>query len=98
MEIFRDYAIKKKEPVCGQFLNLLNGSDGFIVNMSSRIIAKIACWSPEVVDKTDLHFYLTWLKDQLLLKVIIVFLVIDDDSLRLSILPYYSRTTSICSL
>lgn len=68
VEIFRDYAVKKKEPVCGQFINLLNGSDGFIINMSSRIIAKIACWSPESIDRTDLHFYLTWLKDQLLSK------------------------------
>nr|XP_018899935.1 PREDICTED: V-type proton ATPase subunit H-like [Bemisia tabaci]XP_018899936.1 PREDICTED: V-type proton ATPase subunit H-like [Bemisia tabaci]XP_018899937.1 PREDICTED: V-type proton ATPase subunit H-like [Bemisia tabaci] len=46
VEIFAEYCAKKREPVCGQFLNLLNGSDGFIVNMSARIIAKIACWNP----------------------------------------------------
>lgn len=65
VDVFRDYAMKKKEPVCGLFLNLLNGSDGFIINMSSRIIAKIACWSPELIDEPDLKFYLTWLRDQL---------------------------------
>lgn len=37
--------------------------------MSSRIIAKIACWAPELVSRSDLNFYLTWLKDQLLLPV-----------------------------
>lgn len=61
--------MKKKEPVCGLFLNLLNGSDGFIINMSSRIIAKIACWSPELIDEPDLKFYLTWLRDQLTVPV-----------------------------
>ncbi|BES87550.1 vacuolar ATP synthase subunit H [Nesidiocoris tenuis] len=65
VEIFREHSARKKEPVCGQFLNLLNGSDGFIVNMTATIIAKIACWSPELMDRADLNFYLTWLKDQL---------------------------------
>ena len=49
----------------GPFLNLLNRPNGFIVNMTSRIIAKIACWSQELMDRSDLQFYLTWLKDQL---------------------------------
>ncbi|KAL3274187.1 hypothetical protein HHI36_015604, partial [Cryptolaemus montrouzieri] len=33
--------------------------------MTSRIIAKIACWSHTSMERSDLHFYLTWLKDQL---------------------------------
>lgn len=37
--------------------------------MTSRIIAKLACWSHELMEKTDLQFYLTWLKDQLKLSV-----------------------------
>lgn len=49
----------------GPFLNLLNRPNGFIMNMTSRIIAKIACWSQELMDRSDLQFYLTWLKDQL---------------------------------
>uniref|UniRef100_A0A1B6DSM1 V-type proton ATPase subunit H n=2 Tax=Clastoptera arizonana TaxID=38151 RepID=A0A1B6DSM1_9HEMI len=67
VEIFREYSLKKREPVCGQFLNLLNGSDGFIINMTARIIAKVACWGSELIDTSDLQFYLTWLKDQLVL-------------------------------
>lgn len=65
VEIFREYSVRKREPVCGQFLNLLNGSDGFIINMSARIIAKVACWGSELMESSDLQFYLTWLKDQL---------------------------------
>ncbi|KAG5888765.1 hypothetical protein JTB14_021509 [Gonioctena quinquepunctata] len=65
VEIFHEYAIKKKESVWGSFLNLLNRQDGFITNMTSRIIAKIACWSHTSMERSDLHFYLTWLKDQL---------------------------------
>ncbi|XP_044272286.1 V-type proton ATPase subunit H isoform X2 [Tribolium madens] len=65
VEIFHEYASKKKESVWGPFLNLLNRQDGFITNMTSRIIAKIACWSQTPMERSDLHFYLTWLKDQL---------------------------------
>ncbi|XP_075220475.1 V-type proton ATPase subunit VhaSFD isoform X1 [Lycorma delicatula] len=65
VEIFREYSLKKREPVCGQFLNLLNGSDPFIVNMTARIIAKIACWGSQPMESSDLQFYLSWLKDQL---------------------------------
>ena len=69
VEIFHEYASKRKESVWGPFLNLLNRQDGFIVNMSSRILAKLACWGHEQMPKSDLHFYLQWLKDQLTLKV-----------------------------
>nr|CAH7733984.1 unnamed protein product [Callosobruchus chinensis] len=65
VEIFHEYANKKGESVWGPFLNLLNRQDGFITNMASRIIAKIACWSQAPMERSDLHFYLTWLKDQL---------------------------------
>ncbi|KAK2584034.1 hypothetical protein KPH14_006487 [Odynerus spinipes] len=67
VEIFREHSSRKRESVWGPFLNLLNRQDGFILNMTSRIIAKLACWSHELMDKTDLQFYLTWLKDQLTL-------------------------------
>lgn len=65
VEIFHDYAQKEKESVWGPFLNLLNRQDGFITNMTAKIIAKIACWSQTPMERSDLHFYLTWLKDQL---------------------------------
>ncbi|XP_050549023.1 V-type proton ATPase subunit H isoform X2 [Daktulosphaira vitifoliae] len=66
VELFNDYAVKKNEPVCGNFLNLLNASDGFINNMSARIIAKFACYSIDFINETDLQFYLNWIKGQLL--------------------------------
>jgi len=44
---------------------MLNKPDGFITNMVSRLLAKMACWSTELMDGTELNFYLTWLKDQL---------------------------------
>lgn len=69
VEIFHEYAAKRKESVWGPFLNLFNRQDGFIVNMSSRILAKLACWGQEQMPKADLHFYLQWLKDQLIIKV-----------------------------
>ncbi|XP_023339104.1 V-type proton ATPase subunit H [Eurytemora carolleeae] len=63
--IFREYARKRKESVWAQFLNLLNRPDGFIQNMTARVIAKMACWSVEPMQGQDLQHYLLWLKDQL---------------------------------
>jgi len=63
--IFREYSKKRKESVWAHFLNLLNRPDGFIQNMTSRVVAKMACWSPELMSGSDLQYYLTWLKDQL---------------------------------
>uniref|UniRef100_A0A2A4J7U6 V-type proton ATPase subunit H n=1 Tax=Heliothis virescens TaxID=7102 RepID=A0A2A4J7U6_HELVI len=47
------------------FLNLLNRQDEFVQHMTARIIAKLACWHQHLMEKSDLHFYLSWLKDQL---------------------------------
>lgn len=74
VDIFLDYAAKHKETVWGPFLNLLNRQDGFIVNMSSRILAKLACWGRELMPKSDLNFYLQFLKDQLTLNVSMYFI------------------------
>lgn len=65
VDFFHEYCSKRKECVWGPFLNLLNRQDGFIVNMSSRILAKLACWGHEMMPKSDLNFYLQFLKDQL---------------------------------
>ena len=68
VNIFRDFAKKRRESVWANFLNLLNRPDGFIQNMTARIVAKMACWmmlSGEVMAGSDLQYYLTWLKDQL---------------------------------
>merc|ERR1719431_586331 len=63
--IFREYSRKRKESVWAAFLNLLNRPDGFVQNMTSRVVAKMACWSVEQMAGSDLQYYLTWLKDQL---------------------------------
>ncbi|KAK2179909.1 hypothetical protein NP493_466g00003 [Ridgeia piscesae] len=65
VEMFRDYARKNKETVWGPFLNMLNRPDAFSINQTARIISKIACWSKEPMEGSDLHYYLTWLKDQM---------------------------------
>ncbi|KAH8263333.1 hypothetical protein KR044_007577 [Drosophila immigrans] len=65
VDLFHEISGKLKQCVWGPFLNLLNRQDGFIVNMSSRILAKFACWGHETMPKSDLNFYLQFLKDQL---------------------------------
>ncbi len=65
VEIFKAYAAKRRESVWVHLLTLLNRPVGFIMNMTARVIAKMACWSRELMVGSDLQFYLTWLKDQL---------------------------------
>ncbi|XP_034834360.1 V-type proton ATPase subunit H isoform X1 [Maniola hyperantus] len=62
VKIFRN---AKHGNVWQPFLNLLNRQDEFVQHMTARIIAKLACWHPQLMEKSDLHFYLSWLKDQL---------------------------------
>ncbi|XP_041982567.1 V-type proton ATPase subunit H isoform X2 [Aricia agestis] len=62
VKIFRN---AKHGNVWQPFLSLLNRQDEFVQHMTARIIAKLACWHPQLMDKSDLHFYLSWLKDQL---------------------------------
>lgn len=65
VEIFKEFALRKRESVWTQLLTLLNRPVGFIMNMTARVIAKMACWSRDLMIGPDLQFYLTWLKDQL---------------------------------
>ena len=69
VEIFKQYSAKRQESPWVLLLTLLNRPVGFIMNMTSRVIAKIACWSKEQMTGSDLNFYLTWLKDQLKIPV-----------------------------
>lgn len=39
------------------------------VFQASRIIAKLACWSKDLMEGPDLTYYLTWLKDQMKIPV-----------------------------
>lgn len=65
VDVFHEYAAKHKEHIWGPFLNLMNRQDGFTINMSSRILAKLACWGHEMMPQSDLNFYLHFLKNQL---------------------------------
>lgn len=65
VEIFCNYCRKINLSVWNPFLMLFNRRDGFIINMSCRIIAKITCWSSEQMDGPDLTRYLSWLRDQI---------------------------------
>merc|ERR1719492_679982 len=65
VEIFKTFYANRAESVWTQLLTLLNRPVGFIMNMTARDIAKMACWSCELMQGSDLQFYLTWLKDQL---------------------------------
>ena len=63
------YASSRRETVWVHFFRLLNNTDGYINNMTARVIAKMSCWSREKMVGQDLQFYITWLKDQLKLNV-----------------------------
>ena len=64
------YAASRQETtVWEHFFRLLNNTDGYINNMTARVIAKMSCWSREKMVGSDLKFYITWLKDQLTLNV-----------------------------
>jgi len=65
VNVFHEVASKSKEVVWRAFLNLLNRDDGFIVNMSSRVLAKLACWGNKQMPDDDLKYYLQFLRDQL---------------------------------
>ncbi|GAV05740.1 hypothetical protein RvY_15821 [Ramazzottius varieornatus] len=65
VDIFHDYAHRENTTVWRLFLPLVNRQDPFIVNQAGRIIAKLACWSNELMEGADLHFYLAFLKEQL---------------------------------
>lgn len=65
VEIFRDYCQEIGISVWNPFLMLINRTDGFIINMSCRIVAKIACCSCQLMGQPDLTVYLSWLRDHL---------------------------------
>ena len=60
VEIFKEYAAKRKESVWTQLLTLLNRPVGFIMNMTARVIAKMACWSRDLMQGADLQVYTTY--------------------------------------
>lgn len=50
VDIFKEYARKNKESVWTPFFKLLTKDDPFSQNMTARIIAKIACWSEDLME------------------------------------------------
>lgn len=68
VDIFKEYARKNKESVWTPFFKLLNKDDAFSQNMTARIIAKIACWSEDLMEGSELTYFLNWLRDNLSLK------------------------------
>ena len=51
------------------FFPFLNRDDQFIRNQASRIIAKLACWSSDIMPEADLKVYMLFLKEQIRLPV-----------------------------
>lgn len=74
VDIFKEFAAKQKQSVWTPFFKLLNREDPFCQNMTARIISKIACWSEELMEGSDLNYFLCWLRDNLSLR--------DDDYLQ----------------
>ena len=65
VEIFKEFCKKNKQSIWDHFDHQLNRTDGFIVNMALRIIAKIACFSVSQMEGRDLQIYIHRLRDQL---------------------------------
>jgi len=68
VDVFKEFAAKRKDSVWTPFFKLLNKDDPFTQNMTARIIAKIACWSEDLMEGSDLNYFLCWLRDNLNLK------------------------------
>ena len=69
VELFHLYSRKYKESVYNSFIQKLYFQDAFLVNQISRIIAKLACWSNDLMPDKELKDYFLWLKDQIAEKV-----------------------------
>ncbi|VDO56311.1 unnamed protein product [Schistosoma margrebowiei] len=65
VEIFRDYFSKSKESLWSHFFGFFQRGDPFCMYQASRIIAKFACWSSQLMEENDLIYYLNWLREQL---------------------------------
>ncbi|KAF6773654.1 hypothetical protein AHF37_07670 [Paragonimus kellicotti] len=65
VEIFQDYFKDSKDALWSQFFTFLQRGDAFCTYQASRIIAKFACWSSQLMEEKELMHYLNWLRDQL---------------------------------
>jgi len=65
VKVFHDVAKKNNFNLWPTFISLLNRDDPVIMNMASRLLAKLACWSRVRCPDSDLIYLLNWLKVQL---------------------------------
>ncbi|KAA3677498.1 V-type H+-transporting ATPase subunit H [Paragonimus westermani] len=65
VEIFQDYFKDSKDALWSQFFTFFQRGDAFCTYQASRIIAKFACWSSQLMEEKELMHYLNWLRDQL---------------------------------
>lgn len=64
VDLFHLYSKKYKENVYGSLIQRLFLQDQYLVNQTSRIITKLACWSGELMPDKELRDYLLWTKEQ----------------------------------
>jgi len=67
VKVFHDVAKKNDISIWTPLFNLLNRDHPLILQVVSRIIAKLSCWSKVRCPIADLTHYLTWLKGQLVM-------------------------------
>lgn len=65
VDLIHRAARRQKRTAWGWFLGLLQRQDNFIVNQMSSVMAKLACYGSTLMEKEDLHYYFSFLKDQL---------------------------------
>lgn len=66
VELFHAYARKYRENIYSIFQKPLFNNDPYITNQTSRIIAKIACWSGTLMSEREIREYFLWLLEQLI--------------------------------
>ena len=69
VDLFHMYAKKYKENVYMLFMRMLYLQDPFLTNQVCRIVAKLACWSSELMPDKELRDYIFWIKENLTEKV-----------------------------
>ncbi|TGZ67640.1 hypothetical protein CRM22_004703 [Opisthorchis felineus] len=67
VEIFCSCFHDSREAIWPHFFSFFQRGDPFCMYQASRIVAKFACWSRQLMEEKELMYYLNWLRDQLLI-------------------------------
>ncbi|KAG5441024.1 V-type proton ATPase subunit H [Clonorchis sinensis] len=67
VEIFCSCFQDSREAIWPHFFSFFQRGDPFCMYQASRIVAKFACWSRQLMEEKELMYYLNWLRDQLLI-------------------------------